>query len=247
MGRNSRRTASRTRFRSPAGFCDSAKRGAYCLHGVFARLTIVRECFPSQSHSRADFVCLIQSRTLTRVARGEYGGGFLTTDLPPPVEGPHRTVNQEVFRCLQLIRFPKHWANCAPANNFSEARLKTRSVKDEMRDNLIARLKARETGVSRHRGLRGHGDPADCERRSVEAELHSAGAARAGEEPHSARADGAAGRADAVRGGLRDSRQSLPAAVPALPRPDCGARRRNADCVARRATSATWRSWPRRT
>ncbi len=99
--------------------------------------------------------------------------------------------------------------------------------------NLIARLKARGDALSRHRGLRRHGGAADCECGSVEAELHSAGAARAGEEPHSARADGAARRADAVCGGLRDSRQSLPAAVPALPRPDCGARRRDADRVAR--------------
>jgi hypothetical protein len=32
--------------RAPSGFCASAKKGAYCLNGAFARLTIVRECFP---------------------------------------------------------------------------------------------------------------------------------------------------------------------------------------------------------
>ena len=119
------------------------------------------------------------------------------------------------------------------SNQFNEARLKSRSVKDEMRDNLMARLKARETVFPGIVGLRGHGDPADCECRAVEAEFHSAGAARPGEEPHSARFDGAARRADAVCGGMRNPRQSLPAAVRALPRPDCRAGRRDADRVDR--------------
>ena len=81
---------------------------------------------------------------------------------------------------------------------FSEARLKSRSVKDEMRTNLIARLKTRETIFPGIVGLRRHGRSADRERGSLEAELHSARAARPGEEPHPARADGAARRATAL-------------------------------------------------
>ena len=100
------------------------------------------------------------------------------------------------------------------SNQFNEARLKSRSVKDEMRDNLMARLKARETVFP---GIVGYEDtviPQIVNAVSVEAEFHSAGAARPGEEPDSARSDGAAGRADALCGGMRNSRQSLPAAVP---------------------------------
>ena len=119
--------------------------------------------------------------------------------------------------------------NCAAAS-FSEERLRTRRVKDELRENLMARLRARRrAGISRHRRLRRHGRAADRERDSFAAQFHSAGTARTGEKPHPARADDAARSADALPCGLRSSRQSLRSDLPALPRRSCAAGRRNAD------------------
>ena len=124
---------------------------------------------------------------------------------------------------------------------------RSESVKDEMRRNLLRKLAAGETlfpGVlgydesvvpqvvnailSRHNmillGLRGQAKSRLL--RSLTTLLDAAVPVVAGCEIHD---------------------DPLRAALPALPRPRRGARRRHADRLARAATSATSRSWRRRT
>ena len=67
-----------------------------------------------------------------------------------------------------------------------------RSVKDELRENLICKLEKKAGAVSRHRGLRRHRGAAGGERGALEAQLHSAGPARAGEDAPDPHADDAA-------------------------------------------------------
>ena len=50
-------------------------------------------------------------------------------------------------------RLPQTLGELQTSNEFSEARLKTRTVKDEMRENLIARLKTQGNHLSRHHRL----------------------------------------------------------------------------------------------
>ena len=105
---------------------------------------------------------------------------------------------------------------------------------------------ARGRAVSRHSGLRRHGGAAGGERHSVAPQFHSAGPARPGQDAADPHADHAAGRVHAVRGRLRNPRQPVPADLPPLPRPDRGEGRRDAHRAGSTASSATWRSWPRR-
>ena len=67
-------------------------------------------------------------------------------------------------------------------------RLPRRSVKDEIRSNLIARLALAGAAVPGHHRLRRHRRAADRQRDPVAAQLHPARPARPGEEPHPARA-----------------------------------------------------------
>ena len=106
------------------------------------------------------------------------------------------------------------------ASSFSEAKLANRTVKDELRSNLICKIQRGEDTVSGHRRVRRHGRAAGGQRGSFAPQLHSARTARAGQDAPDPHADHAAGRMDAVRRGLRDPRQSVPADLPALPRPD---------------------------
>mgnify|MGYP003694555801 CR=1 FL=1 len=63
----------------------------------------------------------------------------------------------------------------------------TRTVKDELRANLIARLKRARTAVPGHHRLRAHGRAADRQRHPVAPRLHPARAARAGQDAPAAR------------------------------------------------------------
>ena len=63
-----------------------------------------------------------------------------------------------------------------------------RTVKDEVRANLIQRLRAGEPLFSGVVGVRRHGHPAAGQRHSLEAQLHPAGAARPGQDAAAARA-----------------------------------------------------------
>ena len=76
-----------------------------------------------------------------------------------------------------------------------------RSVKDEIRDNLITRLRAQRAAVSRHHRLRRHGRAADRQRDPVAPQLHPARPARPGQEPDPARPHHAARRAVPVMPG----------------------------------------------
>ena len=67
-------------------------------------------------------------------------------------------------------------------------RVKRRPVRDEVRENLIARLARRTAALPRHHRLRRHGHPADRQRASLAPQFHPARPARPGEEPHPARA-----------------------------------------------------------
>ena len=123
---------------------------------------------------------------------------------------------------------PQTLGELRTSTRFSEACLKDRSVKDEMRGNLIARL---HSGEALFPGIVGYEDtvvPQIVNAVLSQAELHSARPARPGQEPHPARPHRAARRAHALHRGLRDPRQSLRAHVPALPRPARRKRRRHA-------------------
>ena len=91
---------------------------------------------------------------------------------------------------------------------FSEPRLRARKVKDELRDNLIAKLRSGETIFP---GIIGYDDTVVPQLVNAVLSRHNfiLRTARAGQEPHPAGADGAAGSADAVRCRLRDPRQPL--------------------------------------
>ena len=131
--------------------------------------------------------------------------------------------------------------------NFSEDRIAARSVKDELRDNLICKLQRGETLFP---GIVGYED-------TVVPQVVNAVLSR-----HNFILLGLRGQAKtrlirmlttllddvrAVHRRLRDSRQSVPSHLQPLPRSGRGAGRRDADRLARAATSATWRSWPRPT
>jgi hypothetical protein len=115
-----------------------------------------------------------------------------------------RQANPSRTEHARAAHLPQTLGELRGNREYSETRLRTRSVKDELRENLIARLKTKEPIFP---GIIGYEDtvvPQIVNAVLSQAELHSARTARAGEEPHSARADRTAGRAHAVCGGLRD-------------------------------------------
>ena len=107
-----------------------------------------------------------------------------------------------------------------------------RSVKDELRANLICKLQRREELFPRHRRLRGQRRSAGGQRDSVPAQFHPAGIARTGENPPDPHADHAVRSVDALRRRMRDSRQSV---RPDLP-PMQGADRGEGRCDAHRVS-----------
>ena len=72
---------------------------------------------------------------------------------------------------------------------WAEPPLRGRTVRDEIRTNLLARLAAGGPLFPGHRRLRGHGHAADRQRAARAAQLHPARPARPGQEPDPARAD----------------------------------------------------------
>ena len=62
-----------------------------------------------------------------------------------------------------------------------------RTVRQELRENLLAKMEKGEPAVSRRAWLRRHGDTADRQRDALAASFHTSGAARAGQIAHSAR------------------------------------------------------------
>ena len=140
-----------------------------------------------------------------------------------------------------LIRCPMASARPSTLGELRAAvdagRVKRRPVRDEVRENLVARLRAGQAALPRHHRLRRHGRPADRQRHSVAPQFHPARPARPGEEPHPARPHGPARRRDCRGAGLRDSRRPAGAALRRLPGARQGGRRRPADplAVARRA------------
>ena len=67
-----------------------------------------------------------------------------------------------------------------------EAGYRPRSIKQEMRDNLRARLAAGGPALPRHPRLRPHGDPVGDQRPARRPRLHPPRPARPGEDPHPA-------------------------------------------------------------
>ena len=88
------------------------------------------------------------------------------------------------------------------------------------------------TALPRRARLRRHRDSADRQRASFAPPFHSARAARTGEIAHLARARGIPRSASSRGRRLRDPRQSLPSAVPRVPRTHRRRRRCDADRVA---------------
>ena len=107
-----------------------------------------------------------------------------------------------------------------------------RTVREEVRDNLIRKLRDRRDLVSRHHRLRRQRRAADGQRAALAAQLHPARPARSGEDPAAPRAHDAARRGDSRRTRLRDQRRSAGAAVRRLPRAGRHRRRPVADRLA---------------
>ena len=107
----------------------------------------------------------------------------------------------------------------------------SRSVKDELRDNLITRLRTtastKESLFPGIVGLRRHGRPADRQRGALAPQLHSARLARPGKVSHSARVDHSARPIFTLRRRFRTARQPVRAAQPLLKEPDRRKRRRH--------------------
>ena len=83
----------------------------------------------------------------------------------------------------------------------------SRSVKDEMRSNLL-RNSARRSTLPGHSRLRRHRRSANRQRHSLPPQFHSAGPARPGQKPHPARPDRPARRRNSRHRRLRNPRQS---------------------------------------
>ena len=224
--------------------------GAYCVHGAMMHLNDCVQRLPPF----APILCFarlfrVGSRTRSMWCQNFPQGLKALSILAPFTAQLMPCPDTELFLKHDLARpaFRQgagcqevtNACNCSSPHNWRTARLQSifrSTAESSQREERDARKpdgapESTRNGISGHCGLRGHGDPADCECRSLETELHSAGVAGTGEEPDFARAYGAAGRADAVRGGMRDPRQSLPAVVRALPSPDCRSRRCDTNCV----------------
>ncbi len=130
-------------------------------------------------------------------------------------------------------------------SQWSEERIAQRSVRQELRENLLCKM---EKGEPLFPGVHGYDDtviPQIINAILVAASLHSAGAARAGEVAHHPRARchswtrrcrwSRAARSTTILT-IRFAGRAASASPPkATPRPSRGCR----------ATSATWKSWPR--
>ncbi len=148
---------------------------------------------------------------------------------------------------MPAAALPRTFGELRASNQFSETRLKARSVKDEMRENLMARLKARETVFP---GIVGYEDTVIPQ--IVNAVLSKQNFILLGLRGQ------AKSRILRALTALLDEQMPYVAGCEirdnpyrplcrALPRLDCRAGRRDADCVDLRARTATWRSWRRRT
>ena len=111
---------------------------------------------------------------------------------------------------------------CSPSANSASSGWTSRPVKEEIRANAVARIRAGERPVPPGARLRGDRAAPARERAAGRPRRDLPGRARPGQDPHDPLADRAARRVDAHRGRLRDQRRPL--------RTRC------------RATPATW--WP---
>ena len=130
---------------------------------------------------------------------------------------------------------------------WAEPPLRGRTVRDEIRANLLARLAAGGPLFPGHRRLRGHDPAADRQRAPGAAPLHPARPPRPGQEPDPARAHRAARRADPDRRRERGERRPVRADLQVRPRAAGRVRRRHRRSPGSAATSATSRSWRRPT
>ncbi len=108
-----------------------------------------------------------------------------------------------------MSNLPQTLAELRRSHQFSEERLSTRHVKDEMRENLIARVRGDGPVFP---GIVGYDDTVVPQIVNAILSRHNfilLGLARAGQEPHPARPDDTARSAAAVFARLRDSRQSV--------------------------------------
>ena len=122
-----------------------------------------------------------------------------------------------------------------------------RSVRDEVRDNLIVKLRARRAAVSWRRRLRRNRDSATRQRDSRQAPLHPARPARPGEDAAHPRAGRPARRGDPGRAGQRDPRRSAGADCRPTGAPWSPPKATTCPSTGGRARPATWRSWRRPT
>ena len=121
-----------------------------------------------------------------------------------------------------------------------------RSVKDELRSNLIRKTKAPRKALSRHRRLRRHRRAAGGQRTSFPPQLHSARAARPGEDASDPHADHAARSLDSLSWqAVRFT--TIPYAPLCRPLQAADSRSRAMRHRLRgwRPTIVTWKNWPR--
>ena len=206
-------------------------------------------------------------------AQGRAGGNGHTLELIPtlasPGNRPARRINPNyacALRSTIMARSHGTGSGFAPSRGvgdrmspqpknlgelrrspWSEEKIAHRTVRQELRENLLAEDREGRTALPRRARLRRHGDPADRQRPSFAASFHSARPARTGEVAHPARPRKLSRCADSGRRRLRDQRQSLPPDLPRLPRTNRRRRRRHADRLAWRASSATSKNSPRPT
>ena len=157
-----------------------------------------------------------------------------TSEVPNQRERPSDMTEPRTFGDLKNSR----WA---------EPPLRGRTVRDEIRANLIARLASGETLFP---GIVGYEDtvlPQHRQRAPRAAPLHPARSPRPGQEPHPPRADEAARRRIPVVAGSEVNDDPFRPDLEVRARDARRVRRRDTDRVAAAATSATSRSSPRPT
>ena len=117
-------------------------------------------------------------------------------------------------------------------SQWSEERFANRGVRQELRENLLCKM---EKGEPLFPGVHGYDDTVIPQIVNAVLSRHHfilLGLRGQAKIAHHPRADGFYGLTYSVRGRLRDSRQSLQAVVPPLPRTRCRRRQRHTDRVA---------------
>ena len=105
----------------------------------------------------------------------------------------------------------------------------SRSVKDEIRGNLLRFDRARRAAFSRHSRIRRYRRAANRQRPALAPQFYSSGTSRPGQEPHFARPHQSSRRRNSCGRWVRDQRRPAQAHLPRVPRKNHRRRRQHAD------------------